>query len=62
MEKGQVQAVMQAAGFTVSEAANPRLVQAVRLFMRATSVEDMDMLANDILELRRGREHVRSTD
>lgn len=53
MDQRQVQAVMQAAGCTVQETQNPRLQRAFRLFMRAVSVKDMDMLANEIYELRR---------
>ena len=61
MEKRQLQAVMMAAGFTMQEAQNPRVQRAMRLFMRATSVRDMDMLANEIIELRRN-ERVQHTD
>ena len=53
MEKNQLQAVMQAAGMTVQECQNVRIQKAFRLFMRATSVTDLDMLANEITELRR---------
>lgn len=53
---------MMAAGFNTHEARDPRLIQAMRLFMAATSVRDMASLADEIRELRARRDYVQCTD
>lgn len=53
MNTKQLECVLLAAGFTVAECQNERIVRAVRLFLKATDTKDLQELANQLLELRR---------
>lgn len=58
----QLQAAMRAAGFSTEEARDIRLQRAMRLFLSAASVTDMERLTDEIRELRARAWNVQNTD